>query len=498
VTRRQARAVSAIVVALVCTVSAACGSTVPVASRPAAHVGSAAGARDQSLGASSESTASEHDTVATGVDGRPTSRLTLPPNRSTSGRSGVTSPPATGPANHSPVTLGVLYTVNDGAESAGINNGNGYSLNQVMHAFVDSYNANGGIGGRHIDAVYAELHSAGNDYEGALQAVCATFTQDHHVAAVIADLGYHSDILVSCLAKANVPLITGDWDAPDQQDAAKYPLFVTPIALVGDTRVNAVVSHLAASGFLQAKNRVGAIVEDCPVDERVYQDALVPAVRRAGLTLAATYRPRCFQSIQDYGGQASDIQGAVLQFNRAGVDRVIVVSEAAEANVVNLFAQGADAQHYLPGYALSSVAAPSVLALNVPASQLANMQGVGWLPSVDTQNSQQSPPTSTGSRCVAQLAKQGLRPTSNADYTYLYGACDSFAVYEAALRATNGDTATSAVMRALAAIGRSYVAASTVNGQLTVDGNGRIGAATGRLFAWVGGKFQYTSGAFRL
>jgi len=188
----------------------------------------------------------------------------------------------------------------------------------------------------------------------------------------------------------------------------------------------------------------------------------------------------------------------VLQFNRAGVDRVIVVSEAAEANVVNLFAQGADAQHYLPGYALSSVAAPSVLALNVPASQLANMQGVGWLPSVDTQNNQQSPPTSTGSRCVAQLAKQGLRPTSNADYTYLYGACDSFAVYEAALRATNGDATTSAVMRALAAIGRSYVAASTVNGQLTVDGNGRIGAATGRLFAWVSGKFQYTSGAFTL
>src|SRR4029078_10955549 len=138
---------------------------------------------------------------------------------------------------------------------------------------------------------------------------------------------------------------------------------------------------LTTSGFLQAKHRLGAIVEDCPVDERVYNSALVPALRRAGLTLAATYRPRCFQSIQDYGGQASDIQGAVLQFNRAGVDRVIVVSEAAEANVVNLFAQGGDAPHYPPGYALSSVAAPAVLALNLPASQLANMHGVGWLPS---------------------------------------------------------------------------------------------------------------------
>jgi hypothetical protein len=37
-----------------------------------------------------------------------------------------------------------------------------------------------------------------------------------------------------------------------------------------------------------------------------------------------------------------------------------------------------------------------------------------------------------------------------------------------------------------------------VNGQVTVDNSGRIGAATGRLFAWVDGKFQYTSGAFTL
>ena len=59
-------------------------------------------------------------------------------------------------------TLGVLYTVNDGAESAGVNNGNNFTVNQAVHAFVDAYNANGGIGGRHIDPVYAELHSARN------------------------------------------------------------------------------------------------------------------------------------------------------------------------------------------------------------------------------------------------------------------------------------------------------------------------------------------------
>lgn len=485
-------------VALACLLVAgtACGSTVPNASRPAAHVGSPADAGESSLGSPSASSPAQSESGAT--DQRTGIRAANPANRTSSGTDRLAARSAPGVASHSPISLGVLYAVNDGAQSAGINNGNGYTLNQVMHAFVDSYNASGGISGRHIDAVYAELHSASNDFEGQTQAACATFTQDHHVAAVIADVGYHSDILVSCLGKANVPLITGDWDAPDQQDAAKYPLWVTPISVVGDARVNAVVSHLVASGFLQGRNRVGAIVEDCPVNERVYNNALVPALRRAGLTLASAARPRCFQSIQDFGGEASDLQGAVLQFNRAGVDRVIVVSEAAEANLVALFSESADPQHYLPGYALSSVAAPSVLALNAPADQLANMQGVGWLPSVDTQNIQQSPATPTGSRCVGQMAKQGLRPMSNADYAYLYGACDSFAVYEAALRTTNGDSTTSTVMRAIAAVGRTYVSSSTVNGQVAVDGNGRIGAASGRLFAWVGGRFQYTSGAFTL
>ncbi|HZQ88094.1 MAG TPA: hypothetical protein VFA83_24815 [Acidimicrobiales bacterium] len=497
----RARPTVAAVVLSTIVLVAGCGSTVPLASRPAAaRTGTAS--RDSSLGPAS-ATGSETGAASAAISrgGSAGSASGVVPSgattRATSPLTG-TSQGSARAANHSPISLGVLYTVNDGAESAGINNGNNFTLKQAVTAFVDGYNAAGGIAGRRIQPAYAEVHSASNDYEAQTQAACSTFTQDRHVAAVIANVGYHSDILVSCLAKANVPLITGDWDAPDQRDADRYPLFVTPASIVGDTRVAAVVQRLAASGFLQPRNKVGAIVEDCPVDGRVYDNALVPALKRAGLTLAATYRPRCFQSIQDYGGQASDVQGAVLQFNRSGVDRVIVVSQAAEANIVDLFAQGADAQHYLPGYALSSAAAPAVLALNAPAGQLANMQGVGWLPASDTQNTQQAPPTSTAARCLALLQKQGLRPASAADYAYVYGPCDTFSLYEAALRATNGDSTTSAVMRALPVVGQTYVSASTVDGKIAVSPAGRIGAGAVRLFAWTGGRFQYTSGSFPL
>jgi ABC-type branched-subunit amino acid transport system substrate-binding protein len=490
-----------VLVALVCAVAlAGCGSTVQGHGSRTAALGAGTD-EQQALGGA----AGGPDGIGTAADGSTASGSAPGGGRAGAGgpgtpsaRPGVSGAAAGAAAVRGPIKIGVLYVVNDGAESAGINNGNSFSLNQAVHAFVDAYNGAGGIGGRRIDPVYAEMHSASNDYEAQVQAVCTSFTQDHHVAAVISNVGYYSSILLACLQKASVPLVSGDWTGPDRQDAGRYPLFVTPTTMVGDARVAAVVEHLAGAGFLQARSRVGAVVEDCPVDQRIYDNALVPALRRAGLTLTATYRPRCFLSLQDYGGQASDIQGAVLQFRQAGVDRVIFVSQAAEANIMNLFSTGADAQGYRPGYALSSLAAPAVLALNAPAAQLANAKGVGWLPALDTQRPAQAPPTATGQRCLDMMKKQGIVATSASDYNSVYGPCDSFGLYDALLRATGGDASAAAILGAMRVVGTSYVNASTVGGRVSVSGDGRPFAGAGRLFGWVGDHFEYTTDAFPL
>lgn len=390
-----------------------------------------------------------------------------------------------------------MYAVNDGAESAGINNGNSFSLSQVVHAYVDAYNGNGGVAGRKIAAVYAELHSASNSYEAQMQAACSTFTEDHHVAAIISNLGYYSPTLLSCARAAHLPIVTGDWSAPDVDDARRNPLLLTPTTLVGDERVAAVVAHLHAAGYLEPQNHIGVVIEDCPVNQRVYANGLVPALKQAGLSVATTFAPRCFQSLQDYGGQASDLQTGVLQFNRNGVDRVIVVSAAAEANVVNLFAQGADAQQYHPGYALSSAAAATILTLNAPAGQLANMRGVGWLPTLDTARQDQLAPSATGRHCLDLLKGRGLVPTSSADFAYAYTVCDSFEFYAALLSATAGDASASAISGAVGQAAGAYVSASTVSGGIRIA-DGRVGASTGRLFAYVGSGFAYTSDPFPL
>ena len=485
------RLLTAVVAAVVL---AGCGSTVPAAERRAA--GRATAGEEEALTGSPEVPDLVGDAGGTAT-ANGTSERTADRTASGARAQGASGGNATGAKATGPIELGILYTVNDGAQSAGIDNGNTFSLSRAVRAFVDGYNDAGGIAGRRIVPVYAEMHSASNNYEAQVEAACATFTQDRKVAAVITNVGYYSPILLTCMQKASVPIFAGDYAGPDDSDGARFPLFVTPVTPAGEARVEAVIERLAGAGFLTKANKVGVIIEDCPVNQRVHQRGVVPALRAAGLTLAATYAPRCFLSLQDYGGQATDTQAAVLQFRQAGVDRVLFVSQAAEANIMNLFSTGAEAQGYRPGYALSSVAIATVLAANAPAAQLANAKGVGWLPVLDTQNTTQEPATTTATRCLDMLEKQGVVPASAADTFFILGPCDSFELYAAVLRATNGDASSAAVGRALPGVGASYVAASTVGGKVGVR-NGRVSPGAARLFGWVNGRFEYTSPAFAL
>jgi hypothetical protein len=396
------------------------------------------------------------------------------------------------------VSIGLLYAVNDGAASAGINNGNSITPSQVMRAFVDSWNRFGGFSGRRIDPVYAELHSYNNNYEQQIATACSSFTQDHHVAAVLLQAQYYSDQLLSCLGRAQVPLVSADFDAPDAQDARRYPLYLTPLAMVGDSREQVTVDRMSRNGLLSRSTRVGVLVEDCPVDRRIYTSGLLPALRRAGVPLASTFDAQCFQSLQDFGTQTSQMSSAVLQFRRDGVGSVMVVSQAAEANIVFAFAQVAESQGYRPGYVLTSVAAPNALAQNAPANQLRNMHGLGWLPVNDSIDPTQTPATSTGTRCLQRLRSQGVQPHSTTDLFFAYGACDAFSLYDALLSTTRGATDAPDVLAALPHVAAGYVAASTVQGRVVLHG-GRIEPALGRIFGDADGTgFRYTGSPFPL
>jgi hypothetical protein len=491
---RRRPAIHSIALAAALVLAAGCGST-NEASGPVASGRTALDAID-APGSEPRGTTGSTNAPDGATPGDPTTASTGSsdtPRRA----SDTTSVPSSGVRK--PIEIGVLYPVNDAAESFGVDNGDTFSPSEVVRAFVKSYNASGGIGGRRIEAVYANLNSASNDYEAQGQAACATFTEDHHVAAVLSNLGYYSDTLLTCLARASVPVVSGDWIAPDRRDADRFPLFFTPDALLGEMRMSLVVDHLKTSGWLQSRHKIGVVIEDCPVGQRVYANGLAPALRRAGLTVASTFETRCFRSVQDIGAQASQMSSAVLRFRQAGVNRVAFVSQGAEANLVFLFSTVAQEQGWFPGYAVSSTALPEALALNMSDEQLVNVKGVGWLPAFDTQDLKQAPPTSTARRCLDRMKQLGITPASNTDYANIYGPCDSFGLYDALLRATNGDATPSVLSRAVRDLSDDYVSASTVGGKTTTSG-GRIRPSSGRLFAFVAerSRFEYTSTPFAL
>ena len=438
--------------------------------------------------------------VPGGVVTGPGGTVTGPGGTSTLGpTSGAVSPGApSGARITAPISLGFLYAVNDGAAPAGIDNGNTITPGGVMRALVDSWNDSGGIGGRKIEPVYAELHSYSSNYEQQIAAACSTFTEDNHVVAVLATFQYYSEQLLNCLAEDNVLLVSGDFVAPDRQDAQRYPLFVTPLSQIGEDRESSVVRHLAADGFLSSRNRVGVIVEDCAVGNRIHQNGLVPALRDAGVPLASTFRTSCFQSLQDFGSQTSQMSSAVLQFRRAQVDRVMVVSAAAEANIVFAFSEVAENQGYRPGYALSTVAIPIALQLNAPAPQMQNMRGVGWLPVLDTSLRSQVPATPTAAKCLRRLKDEGVTTQSSTDRWTAWSGCEVFSLYGALLGATRGNADPATLLGVMPQVVPSYVAASTNRGALGTRGN-RVAPRLGRIFAFDSAKkFHYVGGTFQL
>jgi hypothetical protein len=471
---------------------AACGSTVSPERR------AAQGATDAGIdapGAGIEGSASEPTSEAGGAGGA----IADGARRSVPGAA-VSGPGAVnGAADRRPISVGILYTNNDAAPSAGIDNGNTFTSRTAFEAFVAAYNQRGGVAGRKIEPVYFELRSSSVTLQADLQAACSSFTEDNHVAVVLSAVGLFSELVARCLAQARVPQIAGDYALGDVTSLAQAPSFYTPDTMTLDERMRALLERATAAHRLTPADKIGVVVEGCPYNTRAYDRTVVPTAKRLGLTLTQRVDARCFEGFNDFGGQASDMASAVLRLNSVGVTKVVFVSGSFEGNLMLLFATAAESQGFHPGYALTSAAAPAVQEANTPKTQLANAFGLGWLPSVDTARPQ--PVLPAAERCIRDLkAGAGVAPASPVDRFTAFSICDTFALVDAVLRVTLGATDPRTVAAAVAGLGTGF-AASAAHGESTDFRNARrAGPAQGRLFAWstACGCFDYTGGPFTL
>lgn len=416
------------------------------------------------------------------------------------GRSEPVSPSSAGPAPvgaqssapsvvRTPLSIGVLTTNNDAAASAGVSNGNTFTTRKAFEALVAAYNARGGVAGRRLIPVYVELQSSSSSYGTDLAAACATFTDDADVEVVLSVVGIYLESFNTCLAKAGVPLVSGDYALGDDRSLRDSPGLLTATTLTTDTRMRLLLERLAAAGAFAANDRLGVVVEGCDYNKRTYDGTVVPVAQRLGHPVSDHVTVRCFGGIGDLSAQASDLSNAVLRFRQNGITQVTFVSGGSEGNLLLLFATAAESQAYRPHYALTSVAIPTVQEANTPPAQLANARGLGWLPSIDTtQGADVLRPEQR--RCLADLAAQGLAPTSPADRTFAYTTCDALGLYAAVLARPSGASD----------LGTSYASPAAYAGRTDFRGGRRTGPAEGRLFGWSTGCscFAYTGSSFPL
>lgn len=367
-----------------------------------------------------------------------------------------------GPRITTPIQIAYLGSDSPAGVNAALGGGGGTTQTpkEAFDFLVRALNAKGGLAGRQIKAISSFIDPTATNYETEATAACATFTQDNHVAAVLAQEDfYYSENFSNCLAKAKTPEIQAITGGVDKDTLAKYPLLYSVAAPTIERRFTAMIDGLAATGYLTKSNKLGIIVEDCPYNLRAYDKAIVPALKRHGLTVNKQ-TISCVHGFGDAAGAIASFQNKVLPFASAQVDRVMFVS-GFEGIGLQYFEQQANQQGYQPKYALTSTADAGENNGGLSAEVLQRIQGVGWQPLLD---SLKLLTNSTATQRCRSLFKGFAPAASRTNNRYNEMLCELFFSYEAMLVKSGGRTDPASIQQAAASLGTSYTSALSLTG----------------------------------
>jgi hypothetical protein len=278
-----------------------------------------------------------------------------------------------------------LTALDSGAASIGCQNcakdrGRGRDHAQAV---VDYVNAQGGIAGRRVEPVYhqvptTDLLAGTQTRRRAEEAMCADFTQDHEVFAMIPAVSMEG-VMVECAKRSDTPMVVYgnlDWSLDETSFAEYGRWWYRPNGLVGERREKTMVERLVAQGFFGDDVKVGIMVEDKPQYTRGVDRDLKPALEDAGVDVA---------TVIAYPDEVqSPWENYVLQMRSAGVTHVVWAHCACGGASAGLTMRAAENQGWRPRYALGTdTFLQGISALGPPEAQLRGIGGIGWVPQFD-------------------------------------------------------------------------------------------------------------------
>jgi hypothetical protein len=501
---RAGSAVSA--AALVVSLLAACGTTVPLTSR-------ATSGSDTTLNGSTTDPSSGRDGETPTLDGQSPTGPAASVAPASSGAGGAAtgagaSVPGSSAGGSADVTdrlqgmPGITArTVKIGIETAGnaaalraafgLPDPSTPDLGAVLKVVFDHVNRHGGFGGRRGEFVTHETDLSDGNFETQSQAACAAFTEDLKVFAAVSAVSRTPSIF-NCLAKHRtiglayypghaIPLST--WDG-----AADY--LYGPVYLA-HPRSSILVDTWIRMGLLTRSSRIGIISIDDPAHQ-AFAQAVRDGLKRHSLALTDEFKASAASQLSDLGRAGNEMNSAVLQFRSHNVDVVLFANTAGGGPA--LFMPAAEDQRYQPRYGVSSYEFLETAVSLAPPAALERSVGPGWLPDFDLTDPRYLPKNPERTACMKILRDGGIQVSAKAEMS-IGEVCQFVFLIRDGMNGVHSGKA-----RTFRAAVESLGHYRTANGDPLLFGPGRHHDAIGEYremrFTTDCGCFHYTKGPF--
>jgi len=308
------------------------------------------------------------------------------------------------------------------------------SYEDQVEALEDWVNANGGIGGRTLDAVF-KLYGATDDSPAAEEQLCNQLTQDERAFAVVLTGQFQSNAR-PCYAQRETLILDETLIATDTEEYEKLaPFLWSPSYPEYGSFVRGMISTLGDTDFFDGRERIGVVAADTPVNRRVIEDLATPLLKEHGVKPEIAW--------VDTTDQGSLFQGndqAAVTFRTKKIDRVMFLGGA---RIASIFTAVAAAQSFSAKYAVSSFDNPQFYVNNpetIPPEILEGMVGVGFTPAQDVPDSILTFPAGKAEKeCIGIYADAGITFNSREAARIALPFCDAMRLFKAAGDLVDGD-----------------------------------------------------------
>jgi hypothetical protein len=282
-------------------------------------------------------------------------------------------------ATKSPVEVGIVLFPDVSAFAAALGGSAEVGDQRGMaDTAVKWINGHGGLAGHTVKPVYFEVElTSTQPYAVTYEEICTSFTQDHHVVAVIAIANVEAG-LPSCLQKTRTLFLAHGHYLHSADDYRALANLVTPEEAGSDRVARALVSEVFDRGLVRSGDKLGLLVMNYAGPRKARDKIIVPAMKARGVSVV-DYEIPYPQSTPEIANSASVVQSAQLAMAAQGIKNVAFMCPGC----MSFFMQYAESQAYYPRYLLTSFDSVGALKAKSHGRSLQGSLGLGFEPVKD-------------------------------------------------------------------------------------------------------------------